>query len=76
MASIIVNTTKTKSLKIGTKSNTTFKYGEQSIENVNIYKYLGHILNVHKSTHNKMPEYLTTTPIKQSLHYKVKLNQP
>ena len=51
-------------MKIGTKSNTTFKYGEQSIENVDTYKYLGHILNVHKSTHNKMPEYLSTQAYK------------
>ena len=61
---LIVNTSKTKTMKIGTKSMVTFSYNNQNIENVDTYKYLGHILSNHKHTHHKMPNYLVTQACK------------
>ena len=55
---LIVNTTKTKVMQINSRNTLKFQYNGQYMENVDSYKYLGHIINNHKSIHNKMSEYL------------------
>ena len=45
-------------MKIGSKCTVDFRCNNQIIEIVNSYKYLGHVLNSHRTLHNKMPEYL------------------
>ena len=55
---LIVNTSKTKVMKIGSKCTVDFRCNNQIIKIVNSYKYLGHVLNSHRTLHNEMPEYL------------------
>ena len=58
---LIVNILKTKVMKIGTKSSINFIYNTQSIENVDTYKYLGHIItNNQKRIHHKVTSHLIT----------------
>jgi hypothetical protein len=47
---LIVNTSKTKVMKIGSKCTVEFRCNNQNIEIVNSYKYLGHVLNSQSST--------------------------
>ena len=55
---LIVNISKTKVMRIGTNKKISFIYDKQVIENVDSFKYLGHIIDSNKQTHRKMPEYL------------------
>jgi hypothetical protein len=55
---LIVNTSKTKVMEIGVKNQSSFMYNNVGIENVETFKYLGHIIGKQKRTHSKMPEYL------------------
>ena len=57
---LLVNITKTKVMQIGRKRPLNFIYNNQIIENVETYKYLGHIVSSNKFIHNKMPEHLIT----------------
>ena len=59
---LIVNITKTKVMQINTRTPlpVQFHYNKQDIENVDSYKYLGHVISNKKATHNKMSEYLCT----------------
>ena len=61
-------------MQFGFKRPNNFIYKGQSIEKVETYKYLGHIINTHKSTHNKMPEHLMTQAQKAlfALHHRTK----
>lgn len=43
-----------------TRNRTTFTYGNHPIENVNTYKYLGHVLCSNKSIHRSMPTYIAS----------------
>ena len=45
-------------MKFGTKSNVSFKYNSNNIENVDQSKYLGVIVSSKRSLHHKMPYYL------------------
>ena len=47
-------------MKIGDNSPHQLHYNDQQIENVDTFKYLGHILTNKRNIHTKMSEYLTT----------------
>ena len=57
---LIVNTSKTKVMQFGVKDQTCFLYNKQGIENVNMFKYLGHTISTHRNMHKMMPDYLAT----------------
>ena len=57
---LIVNVGKTNVMKIGDNSQHQFCYNEKLIENVETFKYLGHILTNKRNIHSKMGKYFAT----------------
>jgi exonuclease III len=57
---LIVNVGKTKTMKFDVKSQTQLIYNNQLIENVDTFKYLGHVLSSKRNTHKQMTDYLVT----------------
>ena len=55
---LIVNITKTKIMRIGTQNRVNFKYNNQEIDEVETFKYLGHIIDNNKHTHRKMSNHV------------------
>ena len=57
---LIVNVGKTKIMKFGNNRQNQFYYDTQEIENVESFKYLGHVLTNKRNLHKKMTAYLVT----------------
>ena len=57
---LILNVGKTKVMKFGVNTEVNFDYNGHVLENVNIFKYLGHVLTNKRNIHAKMTEYLAT----------------
>jgi len=57
---LIVNTSKTKVMIFGRGDDSVFTYNGSEIDNVDTYKYLGHVISNKTNIHQDMTEYLTT----------------
>ena len=57
---LIVNVGKTKIMKFSNNRQNQFYYDTQEIENVESFKYLGHVLTNKRNLHKKMTAYLVT----------------
>ena len=57
---LIVNISKTKVMQISNKAISTFFCNGDKLENVDSFKYLGHMLTNKRRIHSKMTDYLST----------------